>query len=103
MSDTIPVVSIELSPLIPRLVVHASVGLSREGLLEQCNTVLASAGSRLFQVPLAALQPMRTRTVGKQLWHLQLDSGEAKHALFGKSRVFRGLGIRDSSLRVDVA
>ena len=29
--------------------------------------------------------------VGEQLWHLQLGSGEAKHALFGESRAFRKL------------
>ena len=40
---------------------------------------------------LAALQPMKTRKAEKQMWHLQLSSGEAKHALFGSSKAFRKL------------
>ena len=31
---------------------------------------------------------MKTRNTEKQMWHLQLDSGEAKHGLFGSSQAF---------------
>ena len=36
---------------------------------------------------------MKTRNVEEQLWHLQLGSGNAKHALFGESKAFRRLGV----------
>ena len=52
--------------------------------------MLALGGGRLSHIPLAALWPTRTCNVEKQLWHLQLDSGEA---LFGKSGAFRKLGV----------
>ena len=80
---------LEASSRKQNLIIHTLVGRSRDGLLGQCNAVLKSAGSHLPQIPLAALRPMKTRNPEKQMWHLQLDSGEAKHVLFGGSQAFR--------------
>ena len=63
----------------------------RQQLLSRCNEVLQSQGNSqpLPCTICTALRLMETRSTDYRPWHLRLPDGQAKHALFCKSKGYR--------------
>ena len=71
------------------LVIHAPAGCGHQQLLDHCNAVLPSSGAHSLSITASALRSMTTQSTSYSLWHLQMDSEPAKHALLGRSKDLR--------------
>lgn len=61
---------------------------SKKHPLDRFNAALRKTASA-HQIGFACLQPMRTQSTSHSLWHLRLEDGQVKHALFRSSSDLR--------------